>query len=192
MSGSAAQQKTLEIAQRVVGIASDLGIDLVLIGAVALAVHRYVRATVDLDLASAVDPSTALQKLTDALRAEGLDAELNLPDAQDPLGGVLNINGADFNRIQIVNFVNPWNGLAPVGRESVATAVAMEGEPFKVVDLPHLIALKLYAGGNKSKTDVIELLEHNQDADLAEIRRVCARFGLGQALETLLSDLELA
>lgn len=69
--------------------------------------------------------------------------------------------------------------------------VEVEGEPFKVVDLAHLIALKLYAGGNKSKSDVIELLEHNTDADLDEIRAVCGRFGFDQALEQLLKELQL-
>jgi hypothetical protein len=46
-----------------------------------------------------------------------------------------------------------------------------------VVDLPHLVALKLYAGGRKSMVDVLELLDRNPDADRARIRDLCARFG---------------
>src|SRR5579883_602911 len=35
-----------------------------------------------------------------------------------------------------------------------------------VVDLAHLVALKLYAGGPKGKLDVIELLSRNPEADV--------------------------
>lgn len=190
MSPDAEYQKTLEVAERVVAIASGLGVDLVLIGALALATYGYVRATTDLDLASAVDPFSALHELTKRLNAIGLDAELSEPDAQDPLGGVITVRGEGFKPIQIVNFFNPFNGLAPVGQEAVRTATPLPGETLRVVDLPHLIALKLYAGGRKSTTDVIELLERNPEADRAGIREVCERFGLREPLEAILSELE--
>lgn len=181
-------RRTLEVAEDVARTAEELGIDIALIGAMAMAAHRFVRATTDLDLATAVDPSSSLQKLREALVAAGFDATVNLPDAQDPLGGVLNVDGEDFNRVQVVNFLNPWNGLAPVGQEAVATAKRTPGERLRVVDLPHLIALKLYAGGRKSKLDILELLERNPEADHGEIRAVCQRFGLLPALEKLLAD----
>ncbi len=62
--------------------------------------------------------------------------------------------------------------------------------PLRVVSLSHLIALKLYAGGWKSKGDVVELLERNREhLDLAGLRDVCNRHGLGPALEPLLQEL---
>ena len=45
--------------------------------------------------------------------------------------------------------------------------------------IPQLIALKLYAGGHKSKADIIELLVRNPDLDLGEVRSVCARYLVG-------------
>lgn len=68
---------------------------------------------------------------------------------------------------------------------------AEPGEP--VVSLPYLIALKLYAGGRKATNDVLELLERNREQlDLAGLRDVCNRHGLGAALEPLLTELGFA
>lgn len=63
----------------------------------------------------------------------------------------------------------------------------VRGMSLPVVDLPHLIALKLYAGGRKSELDVLELLARNPAASRDEIVETCARFGLGDALARLLT-----
>ncbi len=81
----------LGLAERVAEEAHALGIETALIGAAALAIHGYARATLDLDLASAVDPGSDLRALEAALRGIGLHTKLNLPDAEDALGGVLNV-----------------------------------------------------------------------------------------------------
>jgi hypothetical protein len=57
-----------------------------------------------------------------------------------------------------------------------------------VVDLAHLIALKLYAGGPKSMLDVTELLARNPDAHRNAIRAVCERFGLAQEWDDLIAQ----
>lgn len=44
--------------------------------------------------------------------------------------------------------------------------------------IPHLIALKLYAGRHKSKADIVELLARNPDIDLDEVRALCNRYRL--------------
>ena len=46
---------------------------------------------------------------------------------------------------------------------------------------------KLYAGGHKSKADIIELLVRNPDLESDEVRNVCARYGLG-GLEELIAE----
>ncbi len=46
----------LALAERVAGVARDLGIETALSGASALAAHNYVRGTIDLDFATSVDP----------------------------------------------------------------------------------------------------------------------------------------
>jgi hypothetical protein len=71
--------------------------------------------------------------------------------------------------------------------------VAGPKSPLRVVGLPYLIALKLYAGGYKSEADVAALLERNREhLDLAGLRDVCNRHGLGAALEPLLTELGFA
>jgi hypothetical protein len=181
--------RTLAAAREVASILDGLGIESALIGAMALAAHHYIRHTEDVDLATAVDPFSALSAAADRLRSSGYEVELNAPDAQDPLGGVLNVDRDGIDRIQVVNYFNPYNQLAPVGQEAVRTAAVVPGDTLRVVDLPHLIALKLYAGGRKSQLDVLELLERNPEVSREEIRQVCARFGLDGALAKLLDSL---
>jgi len=82
---------TLELAEQVAAAANQLGFDAVLIGAAALAVHRYTRGTEDIDLAVSVIPSTQLGALAQALAQAGLHTRLRLPDDDDPLGGVLSV-----------------------------------------------------------------------------------------------------
>jgi hypothetical protein len=62
-----------------------------------------------------------------------------------------------------------------------------EGSPLRVVPLPHLIALKLYAGGYKSKADIVELLIRNPELHLDEVRAVCARYQL-EGVDELITE----
>jgi hypothetical protein len=105
---------------------------------------------------------------------------------------VITIRGPGFKPVQVVNFRNPWNGEAPVGREAIHQAIPIEGTAFRVVDLHHLIALKLYAKSRKSEIDILELLERNRPIDVAALRDVCGRFGLGERLEPLLAEVGLS
>ncbi len=184
--------RTLEMAARVARILEELGVASALIGAAALAAHGYPRSTADLDLGVATDPfstlPSALRRIVEELRVE---ATLVTPDADDPLGGVLTVTGEGIEPIQVVNFVNPLGSRPNPGIEAISTAVdgLIHGTRLRVVDLPHLVALKLYAGGRKSTLDVLELLERNPAADRGEIGRVCARFTLSKEWEAILSDL---
>ena len=103
----------------------------------------------------------------------------------DPLAGVIDISGP-FGLVQVVSFA---------GRLPAAIADALEGEDLRVrpgsnlrlVPLPQLVALKLYAGGSKSKADIAELLRRNPEADLAAVRKACRRYRLG-GLEPLIRE----
>jgi hypothetical protein len=53
--------------------------------------------------------------------------------------------------------------------------------------LLHLVALKLYAGGTKSRADIVELLSRNPDADVAAIRDLCQRWRL-RGLDPLIEE----
>jgi hypothetical protein len=174
----------LRTAEEVLAILARHHLDAVVIGAVALAAHHYVRQTEDLDLGVNADLPT-LRAVVLSLREAGLEAELREPDGADPLGGVIDVSGR-FGLVQIISF----SGRFPAAIEDavrLSTLVVREGSPLKIVPIPHLIALKLYAGGYKSKADIIELLVRNPDLDLDEVRAVCARYLLG-GLEELIAE----
>jgi hypothetical protein len=105
---------SFHLAERVASVALELGIESAVIGALALAAHNYVRATMDTDLATSVDVFTQLKALEDRLREQGLRVELRLPDEDDPVGGVLQVweqeddDGDPLDRVEVVNFRNPY------------------------------------------------------------------------------------
>lgn len=159
-------------------------LDAVVIGAVALAAHRYVRQTEDLDLGVNANVQK-LRELTDSLRTAGYQAELHEPDADDPLGGVIDIEGS-FGLIQIISYADKFSAVIEDALRE-ARLTARRDSSLKLVPLPHLIALKLYAGGTKSKADIIELLVRNPELDLAGVRELCRSYRL-RGLEELINE----
>jgi hypothetical protein len=181
----------IRLAERVATIAAEVGIVTAVIGATALAAHNYVRGTADIDLASAVDPFRDLSRLRDRLAAEGYHTELNMPDADDSLGGVLRVRAHDEedDPVEIVNFQNPLRPSHNPGPEAVQMAEPIGlTSPLRCATLHHLIALKLYAGGRRDQADVVELLRRNPDADRSQVRDVCTRYGSVSVLEQLLQE----
>jgi hypothetical protein len=179
------------LAERISAVALELGIPTALIGAMALAAHNYVRGTADIDLATAVDPFRELRMLQRRLEAEGFYTELNLPDAEDSLGGLLRVRAqtVDDDPIDIVNFHNPLNPSKNPGLETVQCATAVpQSSALRCASLAHLVALKLYAGSRRDQVDVVELLRNNPGADRARIREVCARYGSLDMLEDLFRE----
>jgi hypothetical protein len=175
----------LSAAEQVVAILERHRVGAVVIGAVALAAYHYVRQTHDVDLGVNADVST-LRDVLISLRQAGFTAELREPDGDDPLGGVIDVTGV-FGMLQIISFA----GRFPTVIEDAigaATLVVRPGSPLKLVPLPQLVALKLYAGGLRSKADIVELLRRNPDVDLDEIRAVCKRYRL-RGLEGVLAEL---
>lgn len=183
-------QRTLALASEVAAALGARKVRTALIGAGAMAVHNYPRQTEDLDLAVS-EPLARFRKLANDLRRRGFPIEMALPDAQDPLGGVLTISRAEAGPVQIVNLDNSAYsaGHPRLGRIAVTTAESYPDLPtsIRVVRLPVLIALKLYAGGPKSELDVLELLDRNRAVDLEALRTLCADLGLGDRLEDLLA-----
>ena len=99
------------------------------------------------------------------------------------------MTGNDFDAVQVVNFYNPWAVSTNPGESSIQSATArIPGYDLPVVDVPHLIALKLYAGGPRNRSDVLELIERNRDVDRSDIRGVCEQFNLIADLDEVLRD----
>ncbi|MGE0713020.1 MAG: hypothetical protein AB7N76_09545 [Planctomycetota bacterium] len=178
---------TLQLAERVLAAIREQGASAALIGAWAMLAHNFARPTADLDLATAVG-LPVLRALGEALGAVGFAVELREPDPQDPLGGVLDVRAGSC-LVQVVNFRNSASAQESPGlraaEEAIATAkLVLEGSPLPVVDLPHLIALKLLSWdrlslGSKPAQDIRMLLAHNPGADLGVVGTTCERVGLG-------------
>ncbi len=174
----------IRAAERVNEILESRGVGAVVIGAVALAAHGYVRFTEDLDLGVNTDLGT-LNKVAEALRMAGFEVELREPDGQDPLGGVVDVRGP-FGLVQIVNYGGRFPAVID-GGIAAADTVIRPGSRLRIVPLPHLVALKLYAGGTKSRADILELLSRNPDADMAGLRDLCQSWRL-RGLDALIEE----
>jgi hypothetical protein len=156
----------LSSAEQVVELLRSDGVESLLIGGLALAAYSFVRYTEDLDLAITVEPSR-LRDLADLLISAGYCVELIEPDPDDPLGGVLNLGGP-FGKIKIINFGGRFPAVIRDALAVVPTFIR-PGSPLKIIPLPHLIALKLYSGGLKSKVEILELIRRNPDLDLSQV-----------------------
>lgn len=176
--------EVIRAAEEVTGILESRGVEALVIGAVALAAHGYVRFTEDLDLGVNTDLVT-LTQVADGLRTAGYDVELREPDGQDPLGGLVDVRGP-FGLVQIVNYGGRFPAVIDGGL-AAADTVIRSGSRLRIVPLPHLVALKLYAGGTKSRADIVELLSRNPDADVAAIRELCQRWRL-RGLDPLIEE----
>ena len=183
------EDRTLEVASIIANKLAAHGERTAVIGAVAAAVRNYPRATEDFDLATFTNPFGVLAAVERELKAEGYAAELITPDADDPLGGVLRVEGPDFRTIEVVNFFNPLGKIAEVGRVAVEEAEPNALGTLSVVRVPHLIALKLYSSvgpGGKGYADALELLHRNPDVDIDALRELCEHVGLGAEIDALL------
>jgi len=175
---------SVPLADRIAEIANSVGVPTSLIGAYALAVHRYVRGTEDIDLATSVQLDQ-LYELKRALEREGLNATLRLPDEEDELGGVITIwtdvdeDGDPLYPVEIINFYNPLRPRRNPASDAVHHAIPVEGShALRYPRLADLIALKLDAGGLQDQADIVAVLIANPDADLAVIRSTCKSYGL--------------
>jgi hypothetical protein len=179
--------KSVDVARRVFDRLARTNLDSAVIGSVALAVHGYVRATRDLDLGVAALTFGSLREVAEALRDEGFRVHVGEPAPDDILGGVVTVEGDDFDPVQVVNLMAPGGRHGKLAREAIASAQGVPEFGLPVVDVAHLVALKLLAGSRKDELDVLELLGANPDMSVDRIVEVCRRHRLGRRLETLLS-----
>lgn len=178
-------EQTIREAERIGSMLAEDGIPVIIIGAIALAAHRYVRATRDLDLGINVSIKD-LSRIHRCLIDQGYHAELRLPDLDDPLGGVIDVSGP-FGMVQIVNYGDRFPAVIEDAlRQQEQQDHAVTTLP--VSPLAQLVAMKLYAGGWKSMTDIVELLRRNPEANLSEIGDICRNYrlpGWNRVLEEL-------
>lgn len=168
-----ADKDLLAEAEKIAELAFEQGIELLVIGALALAAHNYVRTTGDVDLAGNVEIAQ-LEILAGIMKKMGYEVKLRRPDAQDPLGGVLDIH-SPAGLIQIISFAQTFPAVIQDALQE-ADLILREDSRLRILPLRHLVVLKLYAGGFKSKADILEVLSRNPDEDLDAIETLCNRY----------------
>lgn len=179
-------ESNLQAAERIASRLAENGVSALVIGAVALAAHRYVRNTEDIDLGIDAD-LRKMRLMADVLRADGFDVELHEPDSDDPLAGVIDISGP-FGLVQIISFSNRFPAAIHDALAGEDTRIR-PGSELRVIPIPQLVALKLYSGGSRARADIVELLRRNPEVDLETIRQTCRRYRL-RGLDSILEELE--
>lgn len=150
--------------------------DCVVVGAMAVAVHGYPRATTDVDLVSRIP----LLEVRKRLAAHGVKATLKrgeiLEGDFDCLKGVL--DGIDFDILP---------ALVPIDWDNAVDVPLRRGQTLKVVDLSTLIHLKLRAGGPQDVLDVVMLLQQHP-TEAAHARELATAYGLAAQLESFMKS----
>ena len=124
-------KKTYKVAEQVQALLDAAGARSAVIGAMACAAWNYPRQTRDFDLGCATDPFTVLERVARTLRASGLQVDCRHPDTEDPLGGMLVIEGNGFRKVEVVNFYNPLRPRKNPGPRAIEGA--LEGRDRKSV-----------------------------------------------------------
>jgi len=169
---SAAGQSALLMRDVAVILRSE-GIQYVVIGAMAAAVHGSVRASLDADALVSVTISDA-KSLQGKIAKEGFMTELRIGDVDDPIPALLAISDGFGNRVDLLIGLL---GLDPAvfGR---ARMVSFDGESLSIVGREDFIAMKAFAGGPLDLADARQAIEFDRAAlDLELLRRLAARFG---------------
>ena len=150
--------------------------DCLVVGAMAVAVHGYARATTDVDLAFRRPLSEARKRLAE----HGVKAALRHGDASegdfDCLKGRL--DGIDFDILP---------PLVAIDWQNAVEVPLSHGEILRVVDLPTLIHLKLRAGGPQDVIDVAMLLQQHP-AEAPRAAELATAYGLAAQLESFMES----
>jgi hypothetical protein len=165
----------------------EAGVKWAVIGAMAVAYHGWVRASLDADaLLSLRGSSLDLDQLSDMLRSRGWRVETRMGEPGDPLGFVLRVHDEAGNQADLIGGIRK---LDPGFWERVV-GEDWQGARLRVSSAEDLIALKLYAGGPKDLEDAEGVIRvQSGRLDLALLRRLCKGFGarVSKSCERLLA-----
>jgi hypothetical protein len=145
------------------------------IGALAVAYHGVVRASLDADaLISLKGAGLDLDTLARLLSDQGLTVEVRMGEEGDPLGFVVRIFDAERNQVDLIGGIRK---LDP-GFFDRALSDEFDGLKLRFASPEDLIALKVYAGGPKDMEDAKGVLEVQSGAiDKDLVLSLCRRFG---------------
>lgn len=144
----------------------EAGVDFVLVGGLAVALHGYQRVTMDVDVVVAMDGEN-LQRFMAAAKAAGLRPTIPVPLeslAQPDLieqwhreNGMLafSLRGAETMATVLDVLVRPVVPFADLRRD--ASVVKVGAVDIPVASIAHLIAMKTGTGRSKDAIDIEEL-----------------------------------
>ena len=161
----------------VAAIIGNQGIDYVVVGAMAAAVHGSIRATTDADALVSVGVAK-LKQLQGELKRAGLSADLRRGDAADPIPALLAVTDKHGNRVDVLA------GLRGLDSEVFARAieVALYGSSLRVIGREDFIAMKCFAGNQLDIADARNVLKAAKEPiDVDLVRRLSKRFGRSAA-----------
>jgi hypothetical protein len=171
--------------RRILSVLENLKVPCSLIGGLALAFHKVVRATKDLDLLILLSP-VEMERLAGQLRADGLRVEVRKGAPGDPVVGVVVVDlPVDIGLV-------PCDLLLPSARwQSQAVRNAgtfeVEGSRIRVVQARDLFLLKLYAGGPQDLLDAGGLLRLQDESTANEWKDAASKLRMGEELKRCLA-----
>ena len=151
------------------------GVNWAVIGAMAVAYHGWVRASLDADaMISMKGSSLDLEQLAGKLRAEGWTVEVRMGDPGDPLGFVVRIDDPAGNHADLIGGLKR---LDPLFFDR-AIVEDWEGVRLRIASVEDLIALKVFAGRAKDLEDAQGILQVRAPSVNKEmVRKLCRAFG---------------
>jgi len=157
----------------VAAVLQDQGIDYVVVGALAAAVHGSIRATTDADALVSIGVPK-LRQLQRALKKAGFSADLQQGDADDPITALLAVTDNHGNRVDLLAGLRGFDAAA----FSRALTVEFLGSSLRVVGREDFIAMKCFAGGPLDLADARDAIHGAREpVDVDLLRRLSRRFG---------------
>jgi hypothetical protein len=155
-----------------------LSVPSAVVGGFAVSFHGVVRGTDDGDAAIWLK-GTALDQggLVRELKSSGYQVELRTGEPDDPIAAVIVVQDKYGNRTDLLLGVRGMDPAAP----SRAVPSTLLGSPIKIIGAEDLIAMKIFAGGNRDLEDVKHVLQvSGSRLDLDLLRKLARRYGLGE------------
>jgi hypothetical protein len=159
----------------VASVLNTYRIDYAVIGALAVAVHGVVRASVDADaVVAAAVPQ--LRELQSKLMAGHLFVELRTGGVNDPIAAMMIVTDRYGNRVDLLAGIQGLDG--GVYQRSITLQPSGIPTALKIVGREDLIAMKIAAGGPKDLMDAencIAVAGDSLNVDL--VRKLARHFG---------------
>jgi len=143
------------------------------IGAMALAFHGVIRASLDADALLFLE-GRSVESLADEFRKSGFMVEVRIGDVDDPIPALIVLQDSHENRVDLLA------GLRNLDSKAASRTVPsdFEGVPLRFIGIEDLIAMKLFAGSQKDLDDARQAMAVSRASlDVSLLQELALRFG---------------